>query len=187
MCLMHAPCHALTDLRIPPPGHPLRAGKDACRKAQRAPAQPAARSERARQRTHKARAAGEEAGWVVAVQLHSLFEVRPSDTLHVGSLPDTVMDIKKAAKAGHMVSQTVIVMVYQQTHQGSVLVHPSCAQQGPCKVMAKDLVRTRRYISKFYAMRTQLQAVSLRLQTLRSNEQMAQAMKGATRVSPLPL
>lgn len=48
--------------------------------------------------------------------------------------------------------------------------------------MAKDLVRTRRYISKFYAMRTQLQAVSLRLQTLRSNEQMAQAMKGATRV-----
>ena len=50
------------------------------------------------------------------------------------------------------------------------------------KVMAKDLVRTRRYISKFYAMRTQLQAVSLRLQTLRSNEQMAQAMKGATRV-----
>lgn len=51
-------------------------------------------------------------------------------------------------------------------------------------MMAKDLVRTRRYISKFYAMKTQLQAVSLRLQTLRSNEQMAQAMKGATRVGP---
>ncbi|KAK9894209.1 Snf7-domain-containing protein [Cystobasidium minutum MCA 4210] len=69
-----------------------------------------------------------------------------------------VMDIKKAAKAGQM---------------------------GPCKVMAKDLVRTRRYISKFYSMRTQLQAVSLRLQTLRSNEQMAQAMKGATRAMAL--
>ena len=51
--------------------------------------------------------------------------------------------------------------------------------------MAKDLVRTRRYISKFYQMRTQLQAVSLRLQTLRSNEQMATAMKGATKVHPL--
>ena len=49
--------------------------------------------------------------------------------------------------------------------------------------MAKDLVRTRRYVSKFYQMRTQLQAVSLRLQTLRSNEQMAVAMKGATKVS----
>ncbi|KAL7005034.1 ESCRT-III subunit protein did4 [Cystobasidiomycetes sp. EMM_F5] len=52
---------------------------------------------------------------------------------------------------------------------------------GSCKIQAKDLVRTRRYIGKFYAMRTQLQAVSLRLQTLRSNQQMAEAMKGATR------
>lgn len=63
------------------------------------------------------------------------------------------------------------------------LPHPCLLLQGSCKVMAKDLVRTRRYISKFYSMRTQLQAVSLRLQTLRSNQQMAEAMKGATRVS----
>jgi charged multivesicular body protein 2A len=51
--------------------------------------------------------------------------------------------------------------------------------------MAKDLVRTRRYIQKFYAMRTQLQAVSLRIQTLRSNQQMGEAMKGATRAMGL--
>ena len=38
----------------------------------------------------------------------------------------------------------------------------------------------RRYIQKFYQMRTQLQAVSLRIQTVRSNEQMMQSMKGAT-------
>ena len=37
-------------------------------------------------------------------------------------------------------------------------------QMNACKVMAKDLVRTRRYIQKFYQMRTQLQAVSLRIQ-----------------------
>jgi len=37
-----------------------------------------------------------------------------------------------------------------------------------------------RYIQKFYQMRTQLQAVSLRIQTVRSNEQMMQSMKGAT-------
>lgn len=49
--------------------------------------------------------------------------------------------------------------------------------------MAKDLVRTRRHIHKFYQMKTQLQAVSLRIQTLRSNQQMAEAMRGATRVS----
>jgi len=47
--------------------------------------------------------------------------------------------------------------------------------------MAKDLVRTRRYVSKFYSMRTQLQAISLRIQAMRSNQQMAEAMRGATR------
>ncbi|KAJ3093409.1 Charged multivesicular body protein 2A [Phlyctochytrium bullatum] len=47
--------------------------------------------------------------------------------------------------------------------------------------MAKDLVRTRRYIQKFYQMKTQLQAVGLRIQTMRSNQSMADAMKGATK------
>ncbi|KAF9459575.1 Snf7-domain-containing protein [Collybia nuda] len=65
-----------------------------------------------------------------------------------------IMDIKKSAKAGQM---------------------------NACKVMAKDLVRTRRYVQKFYQMKTQLQAVGLRIQTLRSNQQMADAMRGATR------
>ncbi|KAK9468943.1 Snf7 family [Lipomyces arxii] len=55
-------------------------------------------------------------------------------------------------------------------------------QLGACKIQAKDLVRTRKYIQKFYQMRTQLQAVSLRIQTVRSNEQMMQSMKGATRL-----
>lgn len=53
-------------------------------------------------------------------------------------------------------------------------------QIGACKIQAKDLVRTRRYITKFYQMRTQLQAISLRIQTVRSNEAMMQSMKGAT-------
>ncbi|KAG1226345.1 hypothetical protein G6F35_002959 [Rhizopus arrhizus] len=52
---------------------------------------------------------------------------------------------------------------------------------GACKVMAKDLVRTRRNVQKFYQMKTQLQAVGLRIQTLRSSQQMAEAMKGATK------
>ncbi|KAG0175326.1 ESCRT-III subunit protein did4 [Apophysomyces sp. BC1034] len=65
-----------------------------------------------------------------------------------------VMDIKKSAKANQM---------------------------SACKVMAKDLVRTRRYVQKFYQMNTQLQAIALRIQTLRSNQQMAEAMRGATK------
>ena len=54
--------------------------------------------------------------------------------------------------------------------------------ENACKVMAKDLIRTRRYIHKFYQLRTQLQAVGLRIQTLRSNQQMAEAMRGAIQV-----
>jgi charged multivesicular body protein 2A len=38
----------------------------------------------------------------------------------------------------------------------------------------------RRYIQKFYEMRTQIQAISLRVQTMKTNEQMTQAMRGAT-------
>lgn len=53
-------------------------------------------------------------------------------------------------------------------------------QMGACKIQAKDLVRTRRYVEKFYSMRSQLQKISLRLQTYRTNEQMMTAMKGAT-------
>jgi len=54
-------------------------------------------------------------------------------------------------------------------------------QMGAAKIMAKDLVRTRRYIQKFYKMRTQLQGVSLRIQTLKSNQSMAEAMRGVTK------
>src|SRR5271170_3205456 len=48
-----------------------------------------------------------------------------------------INDIKKSAKAGQMPA---------------------------CKVMAKDLVRTRRHIQKFYQMKTQLQGIALRIQ-----------------------
>lgn len=64
-----------------------------------------------------------------------------------------IQEIKKSAKNGQMMA---------------------------CKIQAKDLVRTRRYIERFHAMKTQLQAISLRIQTVRTNEQMMQAMKGAT-------
>ena len=52
---------------------------------------------------------------------------------------------------------------------------------GAVKVMAKDLVRTRRSITKFYGLKSQLQAVSLRMQTLKTTKAMADAMCGVTR------
>ncbi|XP_067123524.1 charged multivesicular body protein 2a [Centruroides vittatus] len=54
-------------------------------------------------------------------------------------------------------------------------------QMDAVKVMAKDLVRTRRYIKKFILMRANIQAVGLKIQTLRSQNAMAQAMKGVTK------
>ncbi|XP_069125014.1 charged multivesicular body protein 2a-like [Argopecten irradians] len=65
-----------------------------------------------------------------------------------------IADIKKMAKAGQM---------------------------DAVKIMAKDLVRTRRYVKKFILMKANIQAVALKIQTLKSNNAMAQAMKGVTK------
>nr|XP_018906366.1 PREDICTED: charged multivesicular body protein 2a-like [Bemisia tabaci] len=65
-----------------------------------------------------------------------------------------IMDIKKMAKEGQMES---------------------------VKIMAKDLVRTRRYAKKFMLMKANIQAVSLKVQTLRSQNAMADAMRGVTK------
>lgn len=54
-------------------------------------------------------------------------------------------------------------------------------QMGAVRVMAKDLIRTRHQITKFYALKSQLQGVSLRIQTLKSTQSMAEAMKGVTK------
>jgi len=67
----------------------------------------------------------------------------------------TIADIKKMAKEGQM---------------------------DAVRIMAKDLVRTRRYVKKFMLMKANIQAVSMKIQTLRSQNAMAQAMKGVTKV-----
>ena len=64
------------------------------------------------------------------------------------------MEIKKSAKMGQMTA---------------------------AKIMAKDLVRTRNYVTRFIEMKTHLNAVSLKMQTIKSHEAMASAMKGVTK------
>nr|CAG4646679.1 EOG090X0H8I [Macrothrix elegans] len=54
-------------------------------------------------------------------------------------------------------------------------------QMDAVKIMAMDLVRTRRYVKKFILMRANIQAVSLKIQTLKSQNSMAEAMKGVTK------
>jgi charged multivesicular body protein 2A len=60
-------------------------------------------------------------------------------------------------------------------------------QVGAVKIMAKDYVRCKKHVQKFYMMRTQLQGVGLQLQTMKSSDAMANAMKNATRVGGLLL
>lgn len=53
-------------------------------------------------------------------------------------------------------------------------------QMGAVKIMAKDLVRTRAHITKFIEMRSHLQSCALKLQTVKSHQAMADAMKSTT-------
>lgn len=50
-------------------------------------------------------------------------------------------------------------------------------QMKAVKIMAKDLVRTRQYITKFIEMRSHLQASALKLQTVKSHQAMSEAMQ----------
>ena len=50
------------------------------------------------------------------------------------------------------------------------------------KIMAKDLVRTRGYIKKMHKMKSHMEAISLRLTTMQSSQQMAHSMKGVTKI-----
>lgn len=49
------------------------------------------------------------------------------------------------------------------------------------QILAKDLVRTRNYVTKFIEFRSHLQGVGLKLETVRSHEAMASAMKDVTK------
>lgn len=53
-------------------------------------------------------------------------------------------------------------------------------QASAAKIQAKDLVRTKKHIAKFSNMKTQLQAISLRIQAVRSSDQMTTSMREAT-------
>ena len=69
-----------------------------------------------------------------------------------------VVDIKKMAKSGQM---------------------------DAVKIMAKDLVRTRSFVKKFILMKANIQGIALKVQTLKSQAAMANAMKGQGSISKI--
>ena len=101
-----------------------------------------------------------------------------------------VQDIKKSAKNGQMGACKIQAKDLVRTRR-CVIGGLQQISSEPAFALLRDSNDTpsqlqvanpppQRYIQKFYSMRTQLQAVSLRIQTVRSNEQMMQSMKGAT-------
>ena len=54
-------------------------------------------------------------------------------------------------------------------------------QMKAVKIMARDLVRTRQYVTKFIEMRSQLQGCALKLQTVSSHAAMAEAMSSTAK------
>ena len=99
-----------------------------------------------------------------------------------------VQDIKKSAKNGQMGACKIQAKDLVRTRRYNFLPEFMSSERilverlGPgiyCRRPYAKFIYSR-YIQKFYSMRTQLQAISLRIQTVRSNEQMMQSMKGAT-------
>ncbi|KAH1209443.1 Vacuolar protein sorting-associated protein 2 1 [Glycine max] len=89
-----------------------------------------------------------------------------------------IAEIKKSAKQGQMVKENPDGSINKYKAQ---LVAKRFHQHGAVRVMAKDLVRTRHQVEKFYKLKSQLQGVSLRIQTLKSTQAMGEAMKGVTK------
>jgi len=75
-------------------------------------------------------------------------------------------------------------MALQNNEKKTIIEIKKLAKQGQvpaAKILAKDLVRTRSYITKMYTMRAQLQAVSMQLTTMKTTAAMNSAMAGATK------
>ncbi|XP_050234545.1 vacuolar protein sorting-associated protein 2 homolog 1-like [Mercurialis annua] len=84
----------------------------------------------------------------------------------------SIREIERERQGLQAQEKKLIVEIKKNAKQG---------QMGAVRVMAKDLIRTRHQIEKFYKLKSQLQGVALRIQTLKSTNAMGEAMKGVTK------
>ncbi|XP_071491084.1 charged multivesicular body protein 2a-like [Diadema setosum] len=88
------------------------------------------------------------------------------------ALNKTIRELDREKSRMEQQEKKVIADIKKMAKQG---------QMDAVKIMAKDLVRTRNFVKRFVLMRANIQAVSLKLQTLRSQAAMANAMKGVSK------
>merc|ERR1712023_391103 len=93
-------------------------------------------------------------------------------------LRDNQRDIRKAIR--ELDKQISIMQNAEKQLTVEIKKNAKANQMGSVRVQAQDLVRQRRYVTRFIEMKTQLNAVSLKLQTVKSTEAMVSAMKGVT-------
>ncbi|KAK9102461.1 hypothetical protein Sjap_019715 [Stephania japonica] len=87
-------------------------------------------------------------------------------------LDKSIREIERERQGLQAQEKKLIVEIKKSAKQG---------QMGAVRVMAKDLIRTRHQVDKFYKLKSQLQGVALRIQTLKSTHAMGEAMKGVTK------
>nr|XP_043622689.1 vacuolar protein sorting-associated protein 2 homolog 1-like [Erigeron canadensis] len=87
-------------------------------------------------------------------------------------LDRSIREIERERQGLQTQEKKLIVEIKKNAKQG---------QMGAVRILAKDLIRTRNQIEKFFKLKSQLQGVSLRIQTLKSTQAMGQAMRGVTK------
>lgn len=92
---------------------------------------------------------------------------------HQRNLNRSIREIDRERTALQNQEKKITVEIKKLAKQG---------QMSSVRILAKDLVRTRQNVTKFYKMRAELQAVSLRIQTMKSQNEMTTALRGVTRV-----
>lgn len=76
----------------------------------------------------------------------------------------TIAEIKKMAKEGQMVCAAALIVCLVNSRGGVCTELSGSVLQDAVKVMAKSLIRNRHAVTKLHALKSQLQAVSLRIQ-----------------------
>ena len=94
-------------------------------------------------------------------------------------LKECQADIRKAIREIDRHQKDLIKK--EQLRQGEIKALARKGQMPTVRIMARDLIRMRNAIAKFYSTKAELESVSFNLATLQSTAAMADAMKTATR------
>ncbi|KAF8821246.1 SNF7 family protein [Cardiosporidium cionae] len=100
------------------------------------------------------------------------------------SLDDTLREHKRSISRSirELDRERMSLEKQEKDLEKTIKQEASKGRMSSVRIMAKDLVRIRKHCQKFYEMRSHLQAISLRLQTVKSSNSMADSMKDVSKM-----